>query len=517
MKRTLAFFAALIMVLTALSGALAEISYDGSAPLSDEPIRLSVLTNASGSRLTSWDGMEWLKEALRRINVDLDMELVDPGVYKDVLQPRLAAGIDLPDIVCLAANDTDLTWSNSGLFVDLSDMIDQYGFNLNKRFAEPDYADQKKTIYTPDGEVYFLPSFNPSWSIRGLMINMPWLRQLDLKVPETMDEFHDVLLAFKQNDMNGNGDPDDEIPLFMRSGMTELFGMFWGLDLLEGWEADENGVVTCSYIQPQYYDFLQYFHTLYEEGLLFNEFATASLDMQNSFFADNQIGSIVHFLTNLSGYSPKIDPNFVVGQDDLIMQVIPAPAGPYGHRVYYGNTSLGSVRFGITTNCKNPEAAFCFLDWLYSDEATNLMWFGIEGKDYTVDENGNKVFSEEYLVNANGYRNSMGYNLRALPDVKNNETILTGEPAQMDEMYAIAVPYLKMPTFQFSYSLPDEIDVVSNYSADLKTYFKEMFTSFITGVTPLNEEEFAKYVSNVKALHVDDMTAIYQAKYDRAH
>ncbi|MFQ9679625.1 MAG: hypothetical protein ACLRZH_05580 [Ruthenibacterium lactatiformans] len=39
------------------------------------------------------------------------------------------------------------------------------------------------------------------------------------KVPETTDELYDMLVAFKEQDANGNGDPSDEIP-FTCVGLT---------------------------------------------------------------------------------------------------------------------------------------------------------------------------------------------------------------------------------------------------------------------------------------------------------
>ena len=35
------------------------------------------------------------------------------------------------------------------------------------------------------------------------------------KAPETTDELYDMLVAFKEQDANGNGDPSDEIPFKM--------------------------------------------------------------------------------------------------------------------------------------------------------------------------------------------------------------------------------------------------------------------------------------------------------------
>ena len=40
-----------------------------------------------------------------------------------------------------------------------------------------------------------------------------WLHNLGLDLPTTTDEFADVLRAFRDNDANGNGNPNDEIPL----------------------------------------------------------------------------------------------------------------------------------------------------------------------------------------------------------------------------------------------------------------------------------------------------------------
>lgn len=44
-------------------------------------------------------------------------------------------------------------------------------------------------------------------------INKAWLDQLGLEVPTTTEELYELLCAFRDNDMNGNGDTTDEIPL----------------------------------------------------------------------------------------------------------------------------------------------------------------------------------------------------------------------------------------------------------------------------------------------------------------
>jgi putative aldouronate transport system substrate-binding protein len=48
-------------------------------------------------------------------------------------------------------------------------------------------------------------------------VYQPWLDALGLEEPETIDEFHEMLLAFKNDDPNGNG-VADEIPLSAAMG-----------------------------------------------------------------------------------------------------------------------------------------------------------------------------------------------------------------------------------------------------------------------------------------------------------
>lgn len=44
-------------------------------------------------------------------------------------------------------------------------------------------------------------------------LNKTWLDNLGLTYPETVEELYTVLKAFKEQDANGNGDPNDEIPI----------------------------------------------------------------------------------------------------------------------------------------------------------------------------------------------------------------------------------------------------------------------------------------------------------------
>ena len=54
------------------------------------------------------------------------------------------------------------------------------------------------------------------------MIYQPWLDALNLEMPETTEELYNVLVAFKTQDPNGNGEAD-EIPMSLLYGQA-VFG-----------------------------------------------------------------------------------------------------------------------------------------------------------------------------------------------------------------------------------------------------------------------------------------------------
>ena len=73
----------------------------------------------------------------------------------------------------------------------------------------------RQMVTNPDGHIYTLPGKKPLRP-KGCdtpFINKAWLDRLGLEMPTTVDEWYEVLKAFKEQDANGNGDPNDEIPL----------------------------------------------------------------------------------------------------------------------------------------------------------------------------------------------------------------------------------------------------------------------------------------------------------------
>ena len=99
-----------------------------------------------------------------------------------------------------------------------------------------------------------------------------------MEQPKTWAELKEVLRVFRDQDANGNGDPDDEIPMAIDLVRIFSYIIMGGM----GRYADTQGLSCCrgSFVYlPTTQDWretMEFLHDLYEEGLLYRESASIS-------------------------------------------------------------------------------------------------------------------------------------------------------------------------------------------------------------------------------------------------
>jgi putative aldouronate transport system substrate-binding protein len=195
----------------------------------------------------------------------------------------LIAGGDLPDAILDASySDYDLQkLGKDGTIIPVEDLIDQYMPNLKKVLdTKPEY---KSMITATDGHIYAFPWIEElgegKESIHSIdtfpWINVEWLNNLGLEMPTTTEELKEVLLAFKNDDPNGNGIAD-EIPLsfIINKGGEDLAFLFSPFGLGDNWDhtvVSNDGKVIFTAAQQGYQDAMMYFAELYKDNLIDEE------------------------------------------------------------------------------------------------------------------------------------------------------------------------------------------------------------------------------------------------------
>lgn len=481
--------------------------YTGAAPITDKTGEsISILGQNSWYSTVDLTNAPIIKELANRAGVNVDWTLVSPTTYADSVSPMLASGTDLADIVELPDQDPNMIYIKSGLFLPLDDYFDTLMPNY-KKFLDANPI-IKASLTAEDGHIYYVPqtavtnNFQPC-----IMINVKWLEQLGLQEPKTLDEFVTVLRAFRDNDMNGNGQKD-EIPMSVTASfLPYMFGPAFGLDLVSGFYADDNGVVHYAYSDSeQYKAYVTFLNSLYNEGLLELEFVSLTRDMITERCANNLTGVTYDYSWQQSMlYSPQY-PEYD-GTSPIMKGIAPLSGEYPGY--YVARTPISNI-FGVSSNSENTELAIKFLDYAMSEESQELYVWGIEGESYTKAADGTKAFTEK--ASDSMWLQALGINPPCLPSqqsVPATDVLLAKWHVDVDKSIE---PFMHDP-WPFIYATSDESSVISQYLVDITTYVNEMNIGFITGTTSL--DTFDDYIKNLDNMNIQELIKIKQAQYDR--
>lgn len=108
-------------------------NYTGAGPVTDQPdAKLSILGTNAWTTNVDLSTAAIVKKIESNAGVTVDWDLIPPQNYADAVNPRLAAGTGLPDIVYLPDQDQLMKYINSGLFIPINELVEKYGVNLKK-------------------------------------------------------------------------------------------------------------------------------------------------------------------------------------------------------------------------------------------------------------------------------------------------------------------------------------------------------------------------------------------------
>ena len=508
-----------------------------------------------GATLTIATGENWFtpasfadglpaKLALEELTgVTIDWQVIPQGEYAAVMQTRLAAVIDLPDIFNNPGGGFVDRFGVQGLAINLSPLIEDHAPYLRSLMEMRPVLRSALTAF--DGNIYWYPYIGEghvdnaevmetgSWIDPGANINLhvpmirqDWLDRLGLAVPVTLDDWTTVLRAFRDNDPRGDG--VDVIPLTTQWGLMDLmsFGSGFGLYMSgnansnSGFHVRPDGTVYHRHTEPAARDFISFLASWFAEGLIDPEFMVSNWEHAQEKVHLNIIGAVSsQWLSNM----PSFNANLRAGLDPNANYVpVRQPVNAAGRSYTYNRWMIGK-HTGITLHAENPELAMRWLDaHALSPQGINLQMWGVEGISYTVGPDGRFAYTDFVLNNPDGLgpfeaiRSLGAWGRIAMVQTRDAYVGLFAElPEILDFAASFRGDEVRNP-FPAAANLPfteDEAERFSDIMSNVNMYRDENYVRFIDGSQSM--DEWDAYVDRLHAMGLGEALEMLQRAYDR--
>ena len=360
-------------------------------------------------RPVSFDGCYYFPaiEAMTGAHVAIDWQ-EDSGYTSAVATTLLESKKNLPDMI----NPTGfgvMDLADDGLIVPLDDYMD-----LMPDIVAAVGEERMDAWRATDGHIYTIPSVSTIQGSFSMMVRQDWLKALGMDTPETWEDWLNYWRGVRDHDLNGNGDPTDEIPVaFPQSAdgersLTQLLNAF-GIAASNDTQFCllDDGTYTMVYEHPRYPEFLEAVSGLYAEGILVEGYESFSYASIEQAMGDNTLGSTMTFAAS----GAKTEALREGGSKDALWLCVKPVAGPHGDRLIQ-ERELISPTWCITAGAGERgkvEDIVRFFNWCFTEEGARLYNYGIEGVSYSL-QNGNPVLNRDLVANGFSDYRAVGIN-----------------------------------------------------------------------------------------------------------
>lgn len=504
------------------SSQAAEPSEDGglseiNLPLSEEKINLTFWKSWSNDYTPDLNDYAVVKKMEELTNVHVEYITVGAANAKEKYGMMLASG----DIADMVFGNNGCTYPGGGekaiadkVYLDMTDFVEQYMPNY-REMRVLDETIRKMTV-TDTGKiwaVYMLRSTDdleiipePCWV--GMMLRGDWLEDLNLEAPHTIDEWHTVLTAFK-NEKNA------EAPLMLsRTGIIKNNYFLSAYGVLEEFY-NANGTVKYGPLEDGYRQYLELMNQWYSEGLVDPNFIsnevtyTVPADYMATGKAGAGSGSWAVTTDVYRQDGRATDPNFT-------LLSVPGPVLNAGDVCQARNPSYATVTpTSISAKCEYPEIAAQWLDLQYTQIGMESNSYGVEGETFTKE--GGKYAYTDVIMEPTDNRTPqtaqfsyiMGDHVGLVSWERFNLTNSPEALASRDVWEADGMS-LVMPEI----SLTDAEGLEFNtLFTDIQTFAQEKTAAFIMG----NEsfDNYDAFIESLKSMNVERCIELQQAALDR--
>lgn len=316
----------------------------------------------------------------------------------------MITGGELPDFICGGSGQSQLY--DADVLVALDDYLDDYP-NIKNFFTQQQWDQLRQD----DGHIYWIPQFS---NIKGeekvcthndeaFWIQARVLKWADYPEIRTMDQYFDLIERYNEANPTME-DGTENIPYTILCDDWRYFCLENAPQFLDGYPNDGSCIVdpeTLTVIDYNTTDTaVKYFQKLneeYQKGIVDPESFTQTYD---EYIAKLSTGRVLGMIDQWWDFAYTAgDAIKQAGLDAQGCDYIPLPItiDESVENQWHCSGGVLNVSDGlaITTSCEDVEGALQFVDDLLTQDIHNLRFWGVEGVDYNVDENGEFYRTEE--------------------------------------------------------------------------------------------------------------------------
>ncbi len=423
-------------------------------------------------------------------NVHIEWNAITNSEWGDKIQTLMTDVNSLPDFIFTAGfGEADLLrFGEGGTIIALEEYIDNYMPNLKGVFDK--YPEYRAMTVAPDGHIYSLPWIEQLGSDKTAIqtidnmpfINKKWLDFLKLEIPENVEDFEAVLIAFRDNAAALQAEFEiegDIIPMscIVNDGGQDpgvLFNSFGeGYGDPDKWRhivVTNDKKVVCSATSEGWKEGIAWLHSLYEENLIDPEAFTHDWSTYVAKGKSHRYGVFFSWdpanIDNLEDYVPL--PPLAVGSQ----RVLTPTNGSF-------TSGYDRGRCVVTATAQNPALVCAWLDQMYDPIQSPQNNWGTYGEPDEFD-----IFT-------------MGTNDKGEPMLQ-HAPLGEASPVEVREAEAVGGPLAILDEYYDVYvTCPDDAQYRLNW-------IKEYYTPYMTGTdyvypTVFMSKEDIEELSNIMA------------------
>lgn len=485
-------------------------------PDAGEPDTIRILAALDETKFDKDNNFQ--KQVEEATGIKLEFTYVSMNDYDTTVQNTVLTQKNI-DLVSGGNDPTPLI--NQEALYPLTDLLETEMPNYNK-YLTPEYKAQMVYEYEGQKDVYVIKSLREAEQGYSYMIRKDWMERANVtKIPETWDEFVDMLQKFKDTDANGDGNAENEIPLLVKpADMRATFGInskyYWCV---------ENGEYKAVVNHSNYKTYITEMRDLYSKGLLDKEYVTKMVDPSwqewssvPAAMSDNSTGATVWW----AEYTTKSTEALQPGNEEYLKEgewIGIAPiVGPNCDKGYMASQAGVLKNFMIPSYVSEDKVKTIlkFIDWFCTDEGIELMNYGLEGTHYTKMEDGSKRIKDVFCTFTAARKAGLLYDPMPFMWANDSYTQMATGNSDPGEMTATGKLFYDALNANEGHYMAQAYDMATSVWQDNKTALTPMLDKFETDMITgkLSLSDYDTELQKILDAGLTECEAAQKAAYD---